>query len=139
MAFTVIALAIQDVLARWAVCAPGVDADILLYQTSTKVPTEAKKATAPATKPGVTSTPNSKKKFLTEDLFIQSILMGDGNTVSQVIANPDTVLSMTRFKSHQDDEISRNDKGLAQGLESVLAHLTTGQPQPEQLIRLDDS
>ncbi len=28
---------------------------------------------------------------------------------------------------------------LAQGLESVLAHLTTGQPQPEQLIRLDDS
>jgi len=28
---------------------------------------------------------------------------------------------------------------LAQGLESVLAHLTTGQPQPGELIRLDES
>ncbi|KAL7491732.1 hypothetical protein ACHAWT_001022 [Skeletonema menzelii] len=115
VAFTVIALAIQDVLTRWAVCAPGVDADILLYQTSTKVPVEGKKTPSPATESGATSTPNSKKKFLTEDLFIQSILMGDGNTVSQVIANPDTESqsSMARFKSHQDDEISRNDKAVA--------------------------
>jgi len=116
VAFTFIALAIQDVLTRWAVCAPGVDADILLYQTSTKTLAEAKK-TAPATtaKSSVTSTPKSKKKLLTEDLLIQSILMGDGNTVSQVIANPDTETqqSMTLFKSHQDDEISRNDKAVA--------------------------
>lgn len=114
VAFTVVALAIQDVLTRWAVCAPGVDADILLYQTS-KVPVDTKKTSSPATKSSVTSTPNSKKKFLTEDLFIQSILMGDGDTVSQVIANPDTETqsSLARFKSHQDDEISRNDKAVA--------------------------
>jgi len=127
VAFTVIALAIQDVLTRWAVCAPGVDADILLYQISTKVPTEAKKATTSAAKPGATSTPNSKKKFLTEDLFIQSILMGDGNTVSQVIANPDTEtqLSMARFKSHQDDEISRNDKAVASFAKWIQSSSTT--------------
>lgn len=127
VAFTVIALAVQDVLTRWAVCAPGVDADILLYQTSTKVPTDAKKATAPPTKSGVTSTPNSKKKFLTEDLFIQSILMGDGNTVSQVIANPDTdaQLRMARFKSHQDDEISRNDTAVASFAQWIQSSSTT--------------
>ncbi len=127
VAFTVIALAIQDVLTRWAVCAPGVDADILLYQTSAKIPTEAKKATALATKSGVTVTSNSKKKFMTEDLFIQTILMGDGNTVSQVIANPDTEtqVSMSRFKSHQDDEISRNDKAVASFAQWIQSSSTT--------------
>eukprot|EP00984_Skeletonema_dohrnii_P012308 scaffold4981_cov103-Skeletonema_dohrnii-CCMP3373.AAC.3 len=128
VAFTVIALAIQDVLTRWAVCAPGVDADILLYQTSAKVPAaEAKKTASPATKEGVTSTPSSKKKFLTEDLFIQSILMGDGNTVSQVIANPDieTQPSVALFKSHQDDEISRNDKAVASFAKWIQSYSTT--------------
>ncbi|KAK1741889.1 hypothetical protein QTG54_007462 [Skeletonema marinoi] len=124
VAFTVIALAIQDVLTRWAVCAPGVDADILLYQTSSNVPAEAKKTASPATKAGVTSTPSSKKKFLTEDLFIQSILMGDGNTVSQVIANPD-METQPRFKSHQDDEISRNDKAMASFAKWIQLYSTT--------------
>jgi hypothetical protein len=128
VAFTVIALAIQDVLTRWAVCAPGVDADILLYQTSTKTPVEAKKTpSSTTTKSGVTSTPKSKKKFLTEDLLIQSILMADGNTVSQVIANPNTETqpSMSLFKSHQDDEISRNDKAVASFAKWIQSSSTT--------------
>ncbi|KAL7426694.1 hypothetical protein ACHAXH_001032, partial [Discostella pseudostelligera] len=46
---------IQDVLTRWAVCASGMDADVLMSQT-----------------------PKSKKdeEFLVEDLIVQSVLMG---------------------------------------------------------------
>lgn len=129
VAFTVIALAIQDVLTRWAVCAPGVDADVLLYHSSTNSSKQLEKKTNTKTKSGgVTSSPTSKKKFLTEDLLIQSILMGDGNTVSLVIASPDTKKtqpSMTLFKSHQDDEISRNDRAIASFAKWIQVSSTT--------------
>ncbi len=57
-------MTIQDVLTRWAVCASGMDADVLMSQT-----------------------PKSKKdeEFLVEDLIVQSVLMGDGTTVEKVI------------------------------------------------------
>ena len=61
-------MVVQDVLTRWAVCAPGMDADVLMYRSST---------------PQTAAT-----KFLAEDLFIQSILMFDGGTVDKVITAP---------------------------------------------------
>mmetsp|Transcript_17187 Transcript_17187/g.41218 ORF Transcript_17187/g.41218 Transcript_17187/m.41218 type:complete len:654 (+) Transcript_17187:286-2247(+) len=87
-----IILATQDVLTRWAVCAPALDADILMFQTP-----------ATSTKDGT---------FLAEDLIIQSILMGDGTTVKDVIALPRTnsnETGMMPFKNHQEEEISRNE------------------------------
>jgi len=87
---------IQDVVTRWAVCAPGVDADILMYQTS------------------ATTKSKSNETFLAEDLIIQSILMADGVTVDKVIASTKSgSSSMTPFKNHQEDEISRNEAATA--------------------------
>jgi len=98
MALLVSIMAIQDVLTRWAVCAPGMDADVLMFQTPT---TTSKSNDA-----------SSTSKFLAEDLFIQSILMGDGATVDKVITPPGakpSQASMVPSKNHQEDEISRNE------------------------------
>ena len=97
---------IQDVVTRWAVCSPGVDADILMYQTQ-------------ATKS------KSNETFLAEDLIIQSILMGDGMTVDKVIASTKSgSSSMTPFKNPQEDEISRNEAAAASFAEWIQTSST---------------
>ena len=99
-------LNIQDVVTRWAVCAPGVDADILTYQTQ-------------ATKS------KSNETFLAEDLIIQSILMADGVTVDKVVASTKSgSSSMTPFKNHQEDEISQNEAATASFAEWILTSST---------------
>lgn len=87
-------MAIQDVLTRWAVCASGMDADVLMFHT-----------------------PKSERdaEFLVEDLIAQSVLMGDGTTVEKVIRSTDIHLpsSMTPFKTLHEDEIHRNELAAA--------------------------
>jgi len=98
---------IQDVVTRWAVCAPGVDADILMYQTS------------------ATTKSKSNETFLAEDLIIQSILMADGMTVDKVIASTKSGSnSMTPFKNPQEDEISRNEAAMASFAEWIQTSST---------------
>ncbi len=94
VAILVSVMEIQDVLTRWAVCASGMDADVLMFQT-----------------------PKSKRdeEFLVEDLITQSVLMGDGTTVEMVIRpaeihQPNTVAP---FKNLHEDEILRNELAVA--------------------------
>jgi len=92
----VLMMSIQDILTRWAVCVPGMDADVLVFQTLD---------TATPTGNGASS---SNNKFLTEDLYVQSILMGDGATVEKVITSSGAK-SNQAFTNHQDEEIKRNE------------------------------
>lgn len=83
-------MVIQDVLTRWAVCASGMDADVLMFQTSKS---------------------KGSEDFLVEDLITQSVLMGDGRTVEMVVSpaeihQPGT---MAPFKTLHEDEIRRNE------------------------------
>lgn len=96
----VLILSIQDVLTRWAICAPGTDADILLFK--------ARSIT--------TSNDNDGATFLVEDLIIQSVLMGDALTVDSVISSHDTKSQISRslpVLNHQEDEICRNEMATA--------------------------
>ena len=110
-------VAIQEVLTRWAVCAPGMDADVLMYQAP-KVPTKLS-----------FSDKSSNETFLAEDLIIQSILMGDGTTVDKVITPPSkkqsSSSSMLPFKNHQEDEIQRNEIAMASFAEYIEQSSTT--------------
>ena len=87
-------IVIQDVLTRWAVCASGMDADVLMFQT-----------------------PKSKRdeEFLVEDLIAQSVLMGDGTTVEMVIrpAEIHQPITVAPFKNLHEDEILRNELAVA--------------------------
>ena len=104
VALLVIIVAIQDVLTRWAVCSPGMDADVLMLNSRTDIN-------------------KNNETFLAEDLIIQSILMGDGTTVNEVITPPGSTKSqlgsMLPFKNHQEDEISRNEIATASFAEWV--------------------
>lgn len=93
-------LSIQDVLTRWAICAPGTDADILLFKACSII----------------TSNDNDGATFLVEDLIIQSVLMGDALTVDSVISSHDTKSQIARslpVPNHQEDEIRRNEMATA--------------------------
>ena len=81
---------------RWAICAPGLNVDALMFQSSM-------------------SLHKKLPKFLAEDLFIQSMLIGDGATVNEVINPPGAEFDRktTFFQNHQDDEIFRNEKSIA--------------------------
>ena len=113
VALLVIIVAIQDVLTRWAVCSPGMDADVLMFNTRT----------------ATTSTNKNNETFIAEDLIIQSILMGDGTTVNKVITPPGSTKSqlgsMLPFKNHQEDEISRNEIATASFAEWIQNSSTT--------------
>ncbi|KAL3765276.1 hypothetical protein ACHAW5_000277 [Stephanodiscus triporus] len=92
-------MAIQDVLTRWAVCAPGMDPDVLMFQARSL-------------------TSRDGDAFLAEDLIIQSVLMGDGCTVDAVINPPGTksqtsAMMPRSIKNHQEDEILRNEMATA--------------------------
>ena len=89
----------QQVLSRWAVCAPGIDVDVLMFQ----------------------SPPTTGKKFLAEDLLVQSIIC-DGSTVEKVIAPPGLIHKST---NRQEDEISRNEVAAASFAEWIVNHSTT--------------
>lgn len=104
-ALLVFIMAIQDVITRWAVCAPGMDADELMFRM---------------TSPNMTV---KGKMFLAEDLIIQSILMGDGETVNMVIAPPGP--SYMSSKKYQDDEITRNEIASASFSEWIQKSSTT--------------
>lgn len=104
-------LAVQDVLARWAICAPGTDADVLLFRA------RSSSIIAPSKKK---DDDNDVASFLAEDLIVQSVLMGDGLTVDAVIAAPPGVttsrttsatstLPRSVGNNHQEDEIHRNE------------------------------
>jgi len=98
--------AIQDVLTRWAVCASGMDVDMLMFQT-----------------------PKSKRdeEFLVEDLIVQSVLMGDGTTVEKVI-RPSEIhqpSTMTPFKNLHEDEIHRNELAAASFAQWIEQSSTT--------------
>ena len=107
-------LAVQDVLARWAICAPGTDADVLLFRA------RSSSIIAPSKKEDDDNDDGDVASFLAEDLIVQSVLMGDGLTVDAVIAAPPGV-TMSRTTSatstlprsvgntHQEDEIHRNE------------------------------
>mmetsp|Transcript_23076 Transcript_23076/g.48649 ORF Transcript_23076/g.48649 Transcript_23076/m.48649 type:complete len:482 (+) Transcript_23076:1259-2704(+) len=84
-------MAIQDMITRWSVCAPCMDVDVLMYQSPTSTPK---------------NNDTSPTIFLAEDLFVQSILMGDGATVHNVIAPSGGKLLRHNY---QEDEISRNE------------------------------
>ena len=86
MLVMVSAMAVQDVLTRWSLCAPGVDGDVLLYNFL-----------------GGPVENTTKTKFLTEDLIIQGIL-SDGATVDQVIK----ASTVSRHGGYQEDELARN-------------------------------
>ncbi|KAL7549616.1 hypothetical protein ACHAWF_012882 [Thalassiosira exigua] len=106
--------AFQDVLTRWAVCAPGTDVDVLM----SKLP--------PTSQGSKNATP--ARPFLSEDLLIQSILMGDGSTVERVITPPGSKTSRTSaapFINHQEDEIMRNGIATASFAEWVKENSTT--------------
>ena len=105
----VVVMSIQDIFTRWAICAPGMDADTLMSQTPTPVP-QSKQA-----------------KFLVEDLFVQSILIGDGATVKKVIAPPGAESNRNKvtMQNHQDDEINRNDKASVSFAEWIRLSSTT--------------
>lgn len=79
-------MAVQDVLTRWCLCAPGLDGDVLLFNIL-----------------GGPAGNTKKTKFLTEDLIIQGIL-SDGATVDQVIKSS----TVSRHGGYQEDEIARN-------------------------------
>ena len=79
-------MAVQDVLTRWCLCAPGLDGDVLLFNVLGGPVGNAKKT-----------------KFLTEDLIIQGILR-DGTTVDQVIKSS----TVSRHGGYQEDELARN-------------------------------
>jgi len=108
VAMLVFILAIQDVLTRWAVCAPGMDVDVLMFQTT---PTTSKK----------------NGNFLAEDLITQSILMGDGTTVNSVITPPGGTKphQSLAFKNHQEDEIGRNENATTLFAEWIQHSSTT--------------
>ncbi|KAL9186961.1 hypothetical protein ACHAXT_010681 [Thalassiosira profunda] len=93
VALLVAIMAVQDVLTRWSVCAPGMDVDVLMFQLSAAAPKGKDAAAA--------------KKFLAEDLVIQSVLMGDGESVEKVIAPPGAKSAL--FTNPQEDEIKRNE------------------------------
>lgn len=88
----VFTLAIQDLLTRWAVCAPGMDVEVLMFEMAL-------------------TKPKSGGKFLAEDLITQSILMGDGMTVNNVLSPPGGTQprQSLAFKNRQEDEIDRNE------------------------------
>ena len=60
VAIIVTILSIQDVLTRWAICAPGTDADVLMFKARAII----------------TLNDNDGATFLVEDLIIQSVLIG---------------------------------------------------------------
>lgn len=100
-------MVVQDVLTRWAVCAPGMDADVLMYRSST---------------PQTAAT-----KFLAEDLFIQSILMFDGGTVDKVITAPGAKVNQYAMgaTNHQDEEVARNEEALSSFADWIQLFSTT--------------
>jgi len=111
-------LSVQEVLTRWAICAVGLDVDLLLSRSMPSASTTnsaAKVPSAPANTPKTTKSncggaQLSTSKFLVEDLFVQSILCGDANTVNQVNARPGSYTSCFRpMQCTQDEEIERNE------------------------------
>ena len=88
VALLVTIITIQDVLTRWSVCAPGMDPDVLMFES--------------------TATSKDADEFLSEDLFVQSIL--DGPTAKRVITPPEAAKwNQTNMLTNQEDEISRNE------------------------------
>ncbi|KAL3795025.1 hypothetical protein HJC23_006346 [Cyclotella cryptica] len=81
-------MVIQDECTRWAICAPDINPDLLLDKSMNHG--------------------RAKNRFLAEDLYVQSILMGDGATVEKVIS-PD----VARSKTLQEDEMLRNEEACA--------------------------
>jgi hypothetical protein len=116
VAAMVIVITVQDSLTRWAACAPGVDADALLSRAR-----ETTSASSPSSSSSSSADDDDVDAFLTEDLIIQSVLMGDGITVDAVIAAPSTATTKSRtsaalpsgVNNHQDDEILRNEMAIA--------------------------
>ncbi|KAL7522947.1 hypothetical protein ACHAWX_007690 [Stephanocyclus meneghinianus] len=81
-------MAIQDECTRWAVCEPDINPDLLLDKSMNRG--------------------YGKSAFLAEDLYVQSILMGDGATVEKVLGP-----GLARSKTLQEDEMLRNDAACA--------------------------
>ena len=100
VAIIVTILSIQDVLTRWAICAPGTDADVLMFKARAII----------------TLNDNDGATFLVEDLIIQSVLIGDALTVDSVIStqNPKSqIAGLVPVPNHQEDEIRRNEMATA--------------------------
>ena len=79
---------IQDEVTRWAICAPDINPDLLLDKS---VPIR-----------------NDESPYLAEDLYVQSILMGDGATAKNVLN-----VSVARSKGPKEDELARNEQACA--------------------------
>ncbi|KAL3772524.1 hypothetical protein ACHAWO_002526 [Cyclotella atomus] len=56
---------IQDEFTRWAICAPGINPDLIVDK--------------------IVKSQDGKHLFLSEDLYVQSVLMGDGATAEKVL------------------------------------------------------
>jgi hypothetical protein len=117
-------LAVQDVFARWAVCAPGTDADVLMFRARSSSIIAPSKKDHDYDGDDDGDDGDDDAPFLAEDLIVQSVLMGDGLTVDAVIAAPPrgttsrttsatSTLPRSVNSNHQEDEIRRNEVATA--------------------------
>jgi hypothetical protein len=83
-------MGIQENLVRWAICVPDINPDLILDRVIVK------------------KIQQTKHLFLAEDLYVQSILMGDGATAEEVLSS-----TVARSKGPQEDEIVRNEQACA--------------------------
>ena len=84
-------MGIQEEFTRWAICSPDINPDLLLNKSIKK------------------SRNNGQTNlFLAEDLYIQSILMGDGATAEKLLSS-----EVLRSRGVQEDELFRNEQACA--------------------------
>ena len=81
-------MGIQDELTRWAICSPDINPDLLLNRSI--------------------KSQTGQNLFLAEDLYIQSVLMGDGATAEKILSS-----EVSRLKGFQEDELFRNEQSCA--------------------------
>ncbi|KAL7542416.1 hypothetical protein ACHAXR_012139 [Thalassiosira sp. AJA248-18] len=123
VALLVSIMAVQEVITRWAVCTPGMDADVLMFQILTTTLTMA------------------GSKFLAEDLFVQSILVGDGATVDKVITPPgaksnQTIGAVPFTNNYQEDEITRNEIASASFAEWIKQSSAVSSGLSDDILRM---
>lgn len=125
-------LAVQDVFVRWAVCAPGLDPDALLFRLMETTSGKQNK-TSLSTSGNNNNVANNnvanatQNTFLAEDLFIASLLDGDRDAVLRIV-HPST-------NRHDGDELLRQDDAANRCAARMIAGDATPTTLADEVLR----